>query len=132
MHRKRAWKNHRNSIPFSSFLVSIWRSKIHKLRPIIATCCPKGFRRHPGTLRGRILTLPGALCESPKKLPGRLRDARGGFETCLGPAGEPLVDVWELRDGPGYGFGSILVPDLVFSSSFGLFYVILRIHRQGI
>ena len=48
-----------------SRMASILGLQIDKLGLIIATCCPQGSRRHPGTLRGRILTLPGDIFESP-------------------------------------------------------------------
>ena len=63
-------KKHRIFIDFSSFLASIWGPKFDKLRLIIATCCPKGSRRHPGTPWEGILPLPGGLFESREGILG--------------------------------------------------------------
>ena len=91
-----------------SRMASILGLQIDKLGLIIATCCPQGSRRHPGTLRGRILTLPGDLFESPGghfgtswDSMGRFCEAWESFSTILGscwePHGSKLLQTAETR-----------------------------------
>ena len=89
--RTHVWK----SIETSVFFLSFWAPKIDKKGPkrdvFFRLAVQRGVRRHPGTPRGRILTLQGGLFEPPGRhfrtswgVSGTILKGLGGFLGHLG------------------------------------------------